>query len=117
MTTALAAKLGVAPTARAFAEVGDADLVQVRAELHVDTRYGRSLGVSPFKPVVDGTPRLAPIDLVIGTIENAADLYIAEPVTDADVFAAAIRRHPAPEWLAARFRARFAARPTSGPRW
>lgn len=108
VTTALAATLGVAPTARAFAAVGDADLVQAAAELRVDTRYDRSLGVSPFKPVVDGTPRLAPIDLVIGTNENEADLYVPESVTDADVLAAAIRRHPDAEELAARFRARFA---------
>ncbi|WP_326952847.1 carboxylesterase family protein [Amycolatopsis sp. NBC_01286] len=108
VTAALAAKLDVAPTARAFAGIGDADLVRAGAELRVDTRYDRSLGVSPFKPVVDGALELAPVDFVIGTNENEADLYVFEPVTDADVLAAATRRHPEPERLAASYRARFA---------
>ncbi|MDT8915413.1 carboxylesterase family protein [Amycolatopsis sp. PS_44_ISF1] len=107
VTAALAERLGVAPTGKAFARIGDADLVQAVSGLRVDTRYDRSLGVSPFKPVVDGALDLAPVDFLIGTNENEADMYVFEPVTDADLLAAATRRHPEPEWLAASYRARF----------
>ena len=108
VTQALARELGIEPTLAAFAAIDDEDLVQATARMGVvDTRYDLSLGTSPFKPVVDGQLRLAPVDLLIGTNTDEADLYVVEPVTDDDVLAAATRRVPDPQALVAEYKARF----------
>jgi para-nitrobenzyl esterase len=102
--------LGIAPDVRSFASINDERLMQATTGLVVDTRFDLSLGSSPFKPVVDGDLVLAPVDLLIGSNEDKADLYVHDPVTDADVLAAAVRRHPEPTELVAEYRARFARR-------
>lgn len=107
VTRALARRLGIAPTLEAFRQVSDETLVEATTGLVVDTRFDRSLGTSPFKPVLDDLT-LAPVDLLIGTNEAEAGLYVHAPVTDEDVRRAASRRDPDPERLVAEYRLRFA---------
>nr|WP_305874552.1 carboxylesterase family protein [Kutzneria sp. CA-103260] len=107
VTRALAERLGIEPSLDAFQQVSDENLVEATAGLVVDTRFDRSLGTSPFKPVVDDL-ELAPVDLLIGTNEDEAGLYVHAPVTDEDVVKAAARRDPDPERLVAEYRRRFA---------
>lgn len=107
VTRALSERLGIEPTLQAFSQIDDEALVAATTGFVVDTRFDRSLGVSPFKPVVDDLD-LAPVDLLIGTNEDEAGLYVHAPVTDDDVLAAAARRHPDPEALVAEYRRRFA---------
>ncbi|MFE1176709.1 carboxylesterase/lipase family protein [Streptomyces sp. NPDC058773] len=134
VTRALAASLGIAPVADAFAEIPDERLVSAVAGLGPvdvagDGHYDTSLGSSPFKPVIDGAvlhqqPVSAvaggsgsAVDLLIGTNAEEANLYTvptgrAARLTEAEVAAAAARRHPDPAALVAAQRAR---RPEASP--
>ncbi len=107
VTRALAERLGIEPSLAAFQQVSDEDLIEATTGLTVDTRLDRSLGTSPFKPVLDELD-LAPVDLLIGTNEDEAGLYVHAPVTDEDVHQAAARRDPDPARLVAEYRRRFA---------
>ncbi|MGY5125316.1 carboxylesterase family protein [Streptomyces nigrescens] len=134
VTHAVAAQLGLAPCAGAFAEVPDGRLVSAVAGLGPvdvagDGHYDTSLGSSPFKPVLDGAVltqqpvdavaggRGSAVDLLIGTNADEANLYVvptgrAARITEAEVAAAAARRHPDPAALVAAHRAQ---RPDASP--
>ncbi|MFJ3954044.1 carboxylesterase/lipase family protein [Streptomyces libani] len=127
VTRAVAARLGIAPSAGAFADIPDDRLVSAVAGLGPvdvagDGHYDTSLGSSPFKPVLDGAVLSqqpvdavaggsgSAVDLLIGTNADEANLYLvptgrAAGITEAEVAAAAARRHPAPAALVAAHRA------------
>ncbi|MCF3144002.1 carboxylesterase/lipase family protein [Streptomyces platensis] len=129
VTRALAGTLGIDARADAFAGVPDERLVSAVAglgpvDVAVDGHYDTSLGSSPFKPVLDGAvlPRQpvdavaggrgSGVDLLIGTNADEAALYVvptgrAARITEAEVAAAAARRHPDPAALVAAQRARW----------
>jgi para-nitrobenzyl esterase len=136
VTRSVCDALGVPMTAEALSALDDSRLAGVLGAIgpvdhaahgHRDT----SLGSSPFKPVIDGvlldrqpalvlhhltepgaTPRRATAnDLLIGVNAEEANLYSVPSgsgakVTEADLLAAAARRHEAPEALVAGYRAR-----------
>ncbi|MGY4969117.1 carboxylesterase family protein [Streptomyces nigrescens] len=134
VTRAVAARLGIAPSAGGFAGIPDDRLVSAVAGLGPvdvagDGHYDTSLGSSPFKPVLDGAVLSqqpvdavaggsgSAVDLLIGTNADEANLYVvlagrAARITEAEVAAAAARRHPDPAALVAAHRAQ---RPDASP--
>ncbi|MFE5847271.1 carboxylesterase/lipase family protein [Streptomyces niveus] len=85
VTRTAAVKLGVAPTAAAFADVPDERLVEVVPELggldlRTTDRSDPLMGLSPFGLVLERQPAdgpLADVDLLIGTNTEEGNLYLA----------------------------------------
>ncbi|WP_082966299.1 carboxylesterase/lipase family protein [Mycolicibacter sinensis] len=115
---AAATALDVAPTAADFGAVADDDLIAVMPaltglDLATVDRMDPLAGLSPLGVVSDRRPaehRLAPVDLLVGTNTEEANLYLAPQgaltsSTDREVRDTAALVHPDPDALVASYRA------------
>ncbi|MFB7631631.1 carboxylesterase/lipase family protein [Streptomyces sp. NPDC056149] len=124
VTHAAAATLGIAPTAAAFADVPDDQLIALIAKLNgLDLRTPERddplMGLSPFSLVRERQPAESPltrVDLLVGTNAEEANLYLAPQGNLTTSTAEDVRRTAAaapgdPDALIAAIRAR---RPGAG---
>jgi para-nitrobenzyl esterase len=129
VTRAAAAVLGTEPSTAGFADIPDQRLIQVVPELsgldlRTETHTDPLLGLSPFSLVLDQQPadavaagHGADVDLLVGTNEEEANLYLApfgnlSASTAADAEDTAARSHPEPARLIDAYRR---SRPQASP--